>query len=176
MGEKNVEGRFMRVRTAIAALLAATIALPLAGCFGLHGLDDVADQAEDFASQAQELAETLSNVDWGKVCRLVVRDAQTGEVIREVTDQTEIENAFEPFSEENGIATEPDADAEYVFELWEPETQKLGQSADDLEEYKGLEVTTYEGSPVVGLEVSPIGLKLYLTSQAAADALRALAG
>ena len=176
MGEKNVEGRIMRVRTAIAALLAAAVALPLTGCFGLPGLDDVADQAEDFASQAQELADTLSNVDWGKVCRLVMRDAKTGEVIREVTDQAEIENAFEPFSEESGIATEPDADAEYVFELWEPETQKLGQSADDLKEYKGLEVTTYDGSPVVGLEVSPIGLRLYLTSQAAADALRALAG
>ena len=176
MGEKNVEGRFMRARTAIAALLAATIALPLAGCFGLPGPDDIAGRAEDFASQAQELADTLSNVDWGKVCRLVVKDAQTGKVIREVTDQTEIEDAFEPFSEESGIATEPNADAEYVFELWEPETQKLGQSADDLEEYKGLEVTTYEGSPVVGLEVSPIGLRLYLTSQPAADALRALAG
>ena len=159
----------MRARTVIAALLAATIALPLAGCFGLP-------EPDEFAGQAQELADTLSDVDWGKVCRLVVRDAQTGEVIREVTDQTEIEDAFEPFSGESGIATEPDADAEYVFELWEPETQKLGQSADDLKEYKGLEVTTYEGSPVVGLEVSPIGLRLHLTSQAAADALRALAG
>ena len=176
MGEKNVEGRPMRVRTAIAALLAAAVALPLAGCFGLPGLDDAIDQAEDLASQAQELADTLSNVDWGKVCRLVVKDAQTGEVIREVTDQGEIEDAFEPFSGESGIATEPDGDAEYVFELWEPETQKLGQSADDLEEYKGVEVTTYEGSPVVGVEVSPIGLRLYLTSQSAADSLRALAG
>ena len=176
MGEKNVEGRFMRARTAIAALLAASVALPLTGCFGLPGLDDVADQAEDVASQAQELADTLSNVDWGKVCRLVVKDAQTGEVIREVTDQTEIENAFEPFSGESGIATEPDADAEYAFELWQPETQKLGQSADDLDEVKVLEVTTYEGSPVVGLEVSPIGLRLHLTSRAAADSLRALAG
>ena len=166
----------MRARTAIAALLAATIALPLAGCFGLPGLDDVAGQAEEVASQAQELADTLSGVDWGKVCRLVVRDAQTGEVVRELTDQTEIEGAFEPFSEESGIATEPEERAEYVFELWEPETQKLGQSADNLEEYKGLEVTTYEGSPVVGLEVSPIGLRLHLTSQTAADALRALAG
>ena len=166
----------MRARTAIAALLAAAVALPLMGCFGLPGPDDIADQAEEVASQAQELADTLSNVDWGKVCHLVVKDAQTGEVIREVTDQTEIEDAFEPFSEESGIATEPDADAEYVFELWEPETQKLGQSADDLKEYKGLEVTTYEGSPVVGLEVSPIGLRLYLTSQSAADALRSLAG
>ena len=176
MGEKNVEGRFMRARTVISALLAASIAIPLTGCFGLPGPDDIANQAEDFASQAQELADTLSDVDWGKVCRLVVRDAQTGEIIREVTDQGEIENAFEPFSEESGLAEEPDADAEYVFELWEPETQKLGQSADDLKEYKGLEVTTYEGSPVVGLEVSPIGLKLYLTSQPAADALRSLAG
>ena len=169
MGEKNAGRRPVRARTAIAALLAATIALPLTGCFGLP-------EPDEFAGQAQELADTLSSVDWGKVCRLVVRDAQTGEVIREVTDQTEIEDAFEPFSEENGIATEPAAEAEYVFELWEPETQKLGQSADDLEEYKGLEVTTYEGSPVVGLEVSPIGLRLYLTSQSAADALRALAG
>ena len=176
MGEKNVEGRFVRARTVIATLLAASVALPLAGCFGLPGLGDVADQAEDFASQAQELADTLSNVDWGKVSRLVVRDAQTGEVIREVTDQTEIEDAFDPLSDENGLATEPDADAEYIFELWQPETQKLGQSADDLEEYKGLEVTTYEGSPVVGLEVSPIGLRLHLTSRAAADSLRALAG
>ena len=166
----------MRTRTVLTALLAASIALPLAGCFGLPSPSDIADQAGGVASQAQELADTLSDVDWGKVCRLVVRDAQTGEVVREVTDQTEIQNAFEPFSEENGIATEPDADAEYIFELWEPETQKLGQSADDLKEYKGLEVTTYEGSPVVGIEVSPIGLKLYLTSQAAADALRALAG
>ena len=159
----------MRARTAITALLAATIALSLAGCFGLP-------EPDEFAGQAQELADTLSDVDWGKVCRLVVRDAQTGEVIREVTDQTEIKNAFEPFSDESGIAAEPDEPAEYVFELWEPETQKLGQSADDLQEYKGLEVTTYEGSPVVELEVSPIGLRLYLTSQSAADALRALAG
>lgn len=164
----------MRARTVLAALLVAAMALPLTGCFGLPSASEIADQAEDFASQAQELADTFSNVDWGKVCRLVVRDAQTGEVIREVTDQAEIEDAFEPFSGEGGIAAESDEPAEYVFELWEPETQKLGQSADDLKEYKGLEVTTFEGSPVVGLEVSPIGLKLYLTSQAAADALRAL--
>lgn len=165
----------MRTRTGIAILLVASITLPLSGCLGLPSPSDIANQAEDFASQAQELADTFSNVDWGKVCRLVVRDAQTGEVIREVTDQREIEDAFEPFSGEGGIATEPDEPAEYVFELWEPETQKLGQSADDLKEYKGLEVTTYGESPIVGLEVSPIGLKLYLTSQTAADALRALA-
>ena len=160
----------------IAALLAATVALPLAGCFGLPGPDEIASQAEDFASQAQELADTLSDVDWGKVSRLVVRDAQTGEVVRELTDQDQIEGAFDPLSDENGLAAEPDADAEYAFELWQPETQKLGQDAADLDEVKVLEVTTYEGSPVVELEVSPIGLRLHLTSRAAADSLRALAG
>ena len=150
----------MRARTAIAALLAATVALPLAGCFGLPGPDEIASQAEDFASQAQELADTLSDVDWGKVSRLVVRDAQTGEVVRELTDQDQIEGAFDPLSDE----------------MWQPETQKLGQDAADLDEVKVLEVTTYEGSPVVELEVSPIGLRLHLTSRAAADSLRALAG
>lgn len=166
----------MRARTAIAALLAATVALPLAGCFGLPGLDDVADQAEDFASQAQELADTLSDVDWGKVSRLVVRDAQTGEVVRELTDQAQIEGAFESLSDENGLASKPEGNAEYTFELWQPETQKAGQDAADLDEVKVLEVTTYEGSPVAGLEVSPIGLRLHITSRAAAESLRALAG
>ena len=166
----------MRARTAIAALLAAAVALPLTGCFGLPSPSDVADQAEDFASQAQELADTLSGVEWGKVSRLVVRDAQTGEVVRELTDQAQIEGAFESLSGENSLAAEPEEDAEYAFELWQPETQKAGQDAADLDEVKVLEVTTYEGSPVVGLEVSPIGLRLHLTSQAAADSLRALAG
>ena len=141
--------------------------MPLTGCFGLPSPSDIADKAEDVASQAQELADTLSGVEWGKVSRLVVR---------ELTDQDTIEGAFDPLSDENGLAAEPDAGAEYAFELWQPETQKAGQDASDLDEAKVLEVTTYEGSPVVGLEVSPIGLRLYLTSQAAADSLRALAG
>ena len=105
-----------------------------------------------------------------------MRDAQTGEVVRELTDQDQIEGAFDPLSDENGLAAEPDGDAEYAFELWQTETQRLEQGADDLDEVKVLEVTTYEGSPVVELEVSSIGLRLHLTSQSAADALRALAG
>ncbi len=107
----------MRVRTVIVALLAAAVALPLTGCFGLPSPSDIADQAEDVASQAQELADTLSDVEWGKVSRLVVRDAQTGEVVRELTDQDTIEGTFDPLSDENGLATEPDAGAEYAFEL-----------------------------------------------------------
>ena len=90
-------------RPALAALLAAALALPLAGCFGIPDPDEiagkaeeVASQAEELASQAQELAGTLSSVEWGKVSRLVVKDASSGEVVREVTDQSEIEQAFAP--------------------------------------------------------------------------------
>ena len=74
---------------------------------------------------------------------------ETGEVVRELTDQAQIEGAFESLSGENGLASEPEGDAEYAFELWQPETLKAGQDAADLDEVKVLEVTTYEGSPVV---------------------------
>lgn len=172
----------MRAHTAIAALVAAAVALPLSGCFGLPSPDDLigqaedlASQAEDLASQAQELADTFSNIEWGKVSRLVAKDAKTGKTIHEVTNQAEIEKAFEALSDENSLAEEPDADAEYVFELWQPETQKLGQRAGDLEEVKACEVTTYEGSPVVTIEIGHIDLRISMSSQATADSLRALA-
>lgn len=169
-------------RLALAALLAAALALPLAGCFGIPDPDEIAgktkeaaSQAEELASQAQELAGTLSSVEWGKVSRLVVKDASSGEVVREVTDQGEIEQAFAPLSDENGLASAPEEPAECLFELWEPKTIKAGQDASDAKEYKGLEATIYEGSPVVTLEMSPIGLRLHISSQAAADSLRGLA-
>lgn len=180
--ETSTTGLKTRARLMLAALLAAALALPLGGCFGIPSTDEIAGKAEEaasqageLASQAQELAGTLSNIEWSKVSRLVVKDAASGEVVREVADQGEIERAFAPLSSENGLAPAPEEPAEYTFELWEPETQKLGQDASDLEEFKGLEATTYEGSPVVTLEVSPIGLKLHISSQAAADSLRALA-
>lgn len=165
----------MKVRFAVAALLVCIVALPLAGCFGMPAADNIAGQVENLSSQADELAGTLSSVEWGKVSRLVATDAQTGEVVRELTDQAEIEHVFEPLSSENGLAEEPGAPAEYTFELWQPETQKAGQSADELDEIKVLEATIYEGSPVVELEMSPIGLRLHIASHAAADSLRALA-
>lgn len=83
-------------RLALAALLAAALALPLTGCFGIPDPDEIAGKAKEVASQAEELAGTLSSVEWGKVSRLVVKDAASGEVVREVTDQGEIEQAFAP--------------------------------------------------------------------------------
>ena len=80
---------------------------------------------------------------------LVVRDAATGEAVREVTDQAEIERAFEPLSGINGLADAPEAAAEYVLELWQPETQKAGQDAGGLQDVKVLETTIYEGTSTV---------------------------
>ena len=90
-------------RLVLAALLAAASPSPLGGCFGISDPDaivgkaeEVASQAEELASQAQEIAGTLADVEWGKVSRLVVKDAASGEVVREVTDQGEIERGVRP--------------------------------------------------------------------------------
>ena len=114
-------------RLALGALLAAALALPLTGCFGIPDPNEiagkakeVASQAEELASQAQELAGTLSSVEWGKVSRLVVKDAASGEVVREVTDQGEIEQAFAPLSDENGLASAPEEPAEYISSSGSP--------------------------------------------------------
>ena len=91
-------------------------------------------------------------------------------------DQAQIDEIFSPLSQVNGLAPTPDAEREYVVEIWEPETIRLGQSADDVGEYKGLEVVTYEGSDVVTLTVVPISLSINLSSEGGvADAIRALA-
>ena len=113
----------MRSPKTVAALLAATLAMPLAGCFGLPTPGEIASQAgeavsaagelasraDDFAAQALELAEMLSGIDYGKTSQIVVRDPTADEVVREVTDQAQIESAFEPLSGVNGLAEAPDA-------------------------------------------------------------------
>ena len=63
-----------------------------------------------------------------------------------------------------------------MIEVWQPTTATVANGG-DTEEIQVLEVTTYDGSDVVTLEVTPIGLTLTLDAPAgAADDLRALAG
>ena len=170
----------MRRRCVISLALAAALSLSLAGCFGLGekdgGSDDPTGAVLDLAEDATEVARTLGGIDWGKTVRVVVRDAATGEELAEVADQARIEELFSPLSQVSGMAPAPDAPEEYVVEVWEPETIKLGQTEDDVSEYKGLEVVTYEGSDVVTLKVVPISLSVNLTSEGGvADAIRELA-
>ena len=171
----------MSHRRRIAALaLVAALSLSLAGCFGLGEKVDeaqsLADSLTDMAENATEVAQTLEDIDWGKTVRAVVRDAATGEELAEITDQAQIDEIFSPLSQVNGMAPTPDAPEEYVVEIWEPEAIKLGQSADDVGEYKGLEVVTYEGSDVVTLTVVPIDLSINLASEGGvAEAIRELA-
>lgn len=174
----------------VSAALAAVAVFSLSGCSGVFGVDGFAQRAEDAAMEAQELArqaehvaveaqqaaDALSIIDYSKTSRLVVKDASTDEVVREITDQGEIERAFEPLSGTNGLASAPNESAQYILELWQPETLKAGQGESDLQEVKALEATVYEASSVVTLNVPPIGLVLHLDPQdGTADALRALA-
>ena len=164
---------------AVALILAATLSFSLAGCFGLgdknEGSTGLTDMLTDMAENATEIARELESIDWSKTVRAVVYDAD-GEQVAEITDQAQIDEIFSPLSQVNGLAPTPDAEREYVVEIWEPETIKLGQSADDVGEYKGLEVVTYEGSDVVTLTVVPISLSINLSSEGGvADAIRALA-
>lgn len=169
----------MRIRTTLAVgMLATALALPLSGCFGLGSdeADDLANAITNVVESATQAAEQLQDVEWDKLSRAVVRDAATGDVIAEVTDQPTVEAAFAPFSSENGLTRKPKEPEEYLIEVWQPTTVKLGQDASDTEEIQVLEVTTYENSDVVTLTVVPIELTLHLdTSAGAADALRALA-
>ena len=164
---------------AVALILAATLSFSLAGCFGLGEKDEdstgLTDMLTDMAENATEIARELESIDWSKTVRAVVYDAD-GTQVAEITDQAQIDEIFSPLSQVNGLAPTPDAEREYVVEIWEPETIKLGQSADDVGEYKGLEVVTYEGSDVVTLTVVPISLSINLSSEGGvADAIRALA-
>lgn len=168
----------MKVRIIAAGALAAALTLPLSGCFGIAGdaTDNPVDSLTDLVENAVEAANQLKDVEWDKLSRAVVRDAATGEVIAEVTDQPTIEAAFAPFSSENGLTSKPENAEEYLIEVWQPTTAKLGEDAADAEEIQILEVITYRDSNVVTLTVTPLDLTLHLdTSAGTADALRALA-
>lgn len=172
----------MRRHALLSLAVATALSLSLAGCFGLgpvgSAVSDAADAAgriADAATSATDAASALADVEWGKLSRAVVRDASSGEKIREVTDQATIEDAFAGLSDECGLTTEPDAAAEYAIEVWQPRTETLADDA-GTDDVQVLEVTTYEGSDAVTLEVTPIGLTLTLAPPAgAADALRSLA-
>lgn len=168
------QGALLKASKTIVLSISVALTLLLTGCIASRAADDVAEAATQFADQMQDLADTLSGIE-NKVSRLVVRDGETEEVICEVTDNTSIEEAFSFLSGVNGLADAPDQPAEYIFELWQPATQKMGQSADNLEEINALIATTYRDSSTVTIEIPFLGLTLHLASASqAADALRAL--
>lgn len=168
------QGALLKASKTIVLSISVALTLLLTGCIASRAADDFAEAATQFADQMQDLADTLANIE-NKVSRLVVRDGETEEVICEVTDETSIEEAFSFLSGVNGLADAPDQPAEYIFELWQPATQKMGQSADSLEEINALIATTYRDSSTVTIEIPFLGLTLHLASASqAADALRAL--
>lgn len=170
----------------ITPLLAATFLL--SGCsinFALNEdtVNDAVDSATETASnlasageEAADAAEMLAGIEFKKATRIVVCDPKTGKTIKEITDQTAIEEALMPLSQENSIAVTPDAPKEYIFELWQPETIKLGQDESDVSEEKVLEITTFESSDTIRISMTLLGdISLSMTSADSAEALRNLA-
>jgi len=168
----------------ITPLLAATFLL--SGCsvnFTLNedsvndAVDSATEAADSLANAAEDsadAAEMLAGIE--KATRIVVCDPETGKTIKEITDQTAIEEALMPLSQENSIAITPDAPKEYIFELWQPETIKLGQDESDVSEEKVIEITTYKNSDTIRVSMTVLGnISLSLTSADSAEALRNLA-
>ena len=88
-----------------------------------------------------------------------------------------IEDAFAAFSYDSWkiVPTNP-GDPEFTLLLWQRETRKAGQSAEDLQVYEALAITCYRDSNVVELSVPPVGLTMDLElTDADIAALRALA-
>lgn len=170
----------------ITPLLAATFLL--SGCsvnFTLNedsvndAVDSATEAADSLANAAEDsadAAEMLAGIEFEKATRIVVCDPKTGKTIKEITDQTAIEEALMPLSQENSIAITPDAPKEYIFELWQPETIKLGQDESDVSEEKVLEITTYENSDTIRISMTVLGnISFSMTSADSAEALRNLA-
>ena len=155
-----------------AAALALATSLVLGGC---SLVQDAATATMDVAQNVTNAADALANIEWDKPGRIVVRDAQTSDVLAETDDQAKIGDAFSKLTSASGMARTPDAPEELQIELWQNETIKLGQDEADAEETEVVEVVTYEGSDVVTLTVVPVNLTLNLESYDAVEAMRSLA-
>lgn len=169
----------------IVPLLAAC--LFLSGCTGALSLDEdsiqdaantAAETATNLADSAEDTtdaAEMLAGLEFDNTSRVVVLDAKTGKTIREITDQTAIVEALSPLSQENSIALTPDSPKEYIFEFWGPETVKAGQDPSDVSDVKLLEITTYQGSDAITINMVVLGgISLSMTPPDGAESLRNL--
>lgn len=169
----------------IVPLLAAC--LFLSGCTGALSLDEdsiqdaantaaeTATNLADSAEDATNAAEMLAGLEFDNTSRMVVLDAKTGKTIKEITDQTAIVEALSPLSQENSIALTPDSPKEYIFEVWGPETVKAGQDPSDVSDVKLLEITTYQGSEAITINMVVLGgISLSMTPPDGAESLRNL--
>lgn len=169
----------------IVPLLAAC--LFLSGCTGALSLDEdsikdaantaaeTATNLADSAEDATDAAEMLAGLEFDNTSRVVVLDAKTGKTIKEITDQTAIVEALSPLSQENSIALTPDSPKEYIFEFWGPETVKAGQDPSDVSDVKLLEITTYQGSDAITINMVVLGgISLSMTPPDGAESLRNL--
>lgn len=112
--------------------------------------------------------------------RVVIENAHGGGTLAEYSGSeqlAQVADTFAAFSYDSWkiVPTNP-GDPEFTLRLWQRETRKAGQSAEDLQVYEALAITCYRDSNVVELSVPPVGLTMDLElTDADIAALRALA-
>ena len=145
-------------------------------------LCDVADTLDGLADVPQILDEAFSEgAALSKTVSVTVEDARTGTTLHEYQgdDIARIERTFADLDTSAWalVSSRPDAaDAEYTMRFFQRETQKAGQSAEDVGAYEALSITTYEDSDIIELAVPPIDLVLdFRLSGTDMESIRSLA-
>lgn len=122
-------------------------------------LEDASRALSDVGDIPSLLAETFGADGLAqKAARIDVEDASTGKVVAsyDADDQAAVMASLSEldYSSWTVVSSHPDdATAEYVIRLYQQETQKLGQSADEVGMQEPATITTYAGSNVVQIAV-----------------------
>lgn len=158
-----------------------------------EGLGSAADGVSDALDGLQTTLGDLSDVPAlleeafgadglaSKATRVEVTDARTGEVLAtyDAEQKAELATLFGQFAYGawSVVPSHPDnATAEYTIRCYQTETQKLGQSADELQEQEVVAITTYRDSNIIHLAVAGSAIELdFEVSEADLSALRGLA-
>ena len=148
------------------------------GSFGEVG-DDLTSMFEKLEGSLDSLSQAPEILDeaFGSGTAL---SAHGGGTLAEYSgsDQlAQVAETFAAFSYDSWkiVPTNP-GDPEFTLRLWQRETRKAGQSAEDLQVYEAIAITCYRDSNVVELSVPPVGLTMDLElTDADIAALRALA-
>lgn len=158
-----------------------------------EGLGSAADGVSDALDGLQATLGDLSDVPAlleeafgadglaSKATRVEVMDARTGEVLAsyDAEQKAELATLFGQFAYGawSVVPSHPDnATAEYTIRCYQTETQKLGQSADELQEQEVVAITTYRDSNIIHLAVAGSAIELdFEVSEADLSALRGLA-
>lgn len=103
-----------------------------------------------------------------KTDRVVVEDAQTGEVVADITDADGLKRVVSTFSDLDCASWElvssvPDTAEDRVLRFFQHDTVLLGQSVENTESSEVARLTTFDESNVIEITVLPLDFTLQFT-------------